>query len=133
MKRFLFMFIALIAMTVTANATDYTGTVSNIVMNSSEKDDISDITFTVVDNTLTGNMVVANAHSLSINATLVFGTENVYVGTFIGTGNGHVNIIPFTCTITNGNLTATTLVFDCDAFIFGNLMTYSFHFNGVAQ
>ena len=120
---------ALVEMTVAANAADYTGTVSNLVMKDKPQNDISGITFRLNGNKLTGNFNIA-VHSLLLNATI---TET---NPFTGNGNGRITIgglytRKFTCEITNGVVSNDgTLTFHCTAHIDDNPHQYSFTFTG---
>ncbi len=130
MKRIVLMLVAIFAMTVVASATDYRGTVTNVVMNGNPKDDKQDITFTLEDNVLSGNFAIATAHTLDLSADVTFtGTS------FAGEGDGRIvmAIIPirFTCTV-DGSETGDTLTFDCVATT-STGMVCSFTFTGTAE
>lgn len=130
MKRIVFMLVAIFAMTVVAKATNYTGTVTNIVMNGNPKNDKQDITFTLDDNVLTGNFSIATAHTLDLSADVTF-TEICFAGE--GDGRIIMAIIPikFTCTVDGAEI-GETLTFNCVATTTTG-MVCSFTFTGTAE
>ena len=109
------LFVALIAMAVVANAADFTGTVTNVVMNGNAKNDVENITFKVNDNVLTGNFKIITAHKLNLTAPLSFTTDTEFEGSGSGTVVMAIIPIPFTCEITDGDMDDSTLTFKCVA------------------
>jgi hypothetical protein len=96
MRKSLIMFVALIAMTAAANATDYTGTVYNIVMGTKTPDPVPDITFSLNGDILTGNVDVPifPPHHIDLTANVAnllppnaSGTVTVYFETMSFTGH----------------------------------------------
>lgn len=130
MKRIVLMLVAIFAMTIVASATNYTGTVTNVVMNGSPKDDKQNITFTLDDNVLSGNFSIATAHTLDLSADVTFTDTN-----FDGEGSGRIVMafipIRFTCTV-DGSQEGDTLTFDCIATT-STGMVCSFTFTGTAK
>jgi hypothetical protein len=89
-KKCVMVFVMLIAMATVVNATDYTGTVSNIHMGSKTPADVTGITFSVNDNILTGDITIdfpfpMPPHHIDLTADLAdkscpnaYGTVSVY-------------------------------------------------------
>lgn len=111
-KQILFTLIALFAMVVSANATDYTGEVTNVMMNGKLKSNVQNVTFSINNNVLSGNFDIATAHSLDINVPLTVTGKS-----FVGKGDGTITfvIIPisFTCDV-DGSLDGK-MTFNCEA------------------
>lgn len=127
MKKIIFTFIAFFALTIAANATDYKGSVTNVIMNGNAKSNHSDIIFSINDDVLTGNFSIATAHKLDLSADLSFNGTS-----FTGEGTGAITfvVIPvdFDCTV-DGTLEGDTLTFNCVA-VTSSGITCSFTFTG---
>lgn len=122
MKKVLMMFVAIFAMTLAANATEYTGTVSNVIMGGTPQEDATGITFDVTGNELTGDFgldVMHPPHQIDLSA-------NVSTGSASGTVTVYGSTVPFNGTITIIERTDTTLkfYFECPD------LNASFYFEG---
>ncbi len=130
MKKFLMMLIAVLTMSLAANATDYTGTVSNVQMGSKNPTVTQIITFSVEGDKLTGNFSIDAMfppHDIDLTA-LVDGTY------FEATGKATVFGIvqEFTGHITLTQLDATNLEFTFNGTTEGGTQV-AFTFEGTAQ
>lgn len=136
MKKFLFMFVALIAMTLAANATDfydanYKGTVSNVVMGGASKADANGILFTVENAIITGDFDVPGTspvHHIDMDGMFTTATTPFTIPV-----SGDVTVkgrkVAYSGTIYVTEYTATTLKFDFSC----PTLQASFTFDGVAQ
>ena len=124
------MLVAIFAMTIVASATNYTGTVTNVVMNGNPKGDKENITFSLDDNVLSGKFPIATAHTLDLSADVTFSETD-----FTGEGDGKIIMafipISFTCEV-EGNADGSSLKFDCVATT-STGMVCSFTFTGIAK
>jgi hypothetical protein len=109
MKKGFLVFIALIAMATVANATSYTGTVSNIHMGSKTPADVSGITFNLDGNVLTGNFDVPDMfppHHIDLTANVNGTCPNAS-----GTVTVYGEEVTFTGCVTNVSVTKSNLSF----------------------
>lgn len=130
MKKFLMMLIAVFTMSLAANATDYTGSVSNVQMGSTNPTVTQTITFSVEDSQLTGNFSIDAMfppHDIDLTAP-INGTYFEAIGT--ATVFGFVQ--EFTGQITLTQLDATPLEFTFNGATEGGTQV-AFTFKGTAE
>lgn len=131
MKKFLFMFIAFMAMTVAANATDYTGKVSEVQMGSKTPTVDDEVTFSVDDDFLTGSIDIDSmspAHHIELEATI-----NGTSFPASGTATVHGVSLPYSGTITVTQLDSNTLIFTFKGNVTLIGTTVAFTFTGYAE
>lgn len=110
MKKIFLMLVVMFTMTVVANAKDYVGDVTNVVMRNNQKPDVQNVTFEVTDGRLIAEFDVPNVlppHHIS------FEVEIDGVGTYAVDGYISVfgNTVPFEGTVTITQYDDNSLVF----------------------
>lgn len=123
------MFVAIFAMVLAANATDYTGTVSNVMMGGKQKSNATGITYSVNNDVLTGSFTIPNTfptHKIKMTSDLTETTDNT-TGTVTVFGIS----LSFTGTVSSVSVSTTALSFHFE----GETSTgteVSFDFDGTA-
>lgn len=109
MKRFILMIVAIFAMVLAANATNYTGTVSNVMMGGKQKSDATGIIYSVNNNVLKGNFTIPDTfpkHTIDMTSDLTKSSDNT---------DGTVTVfgikLSFSGTVSNISVSDTALSF----------------------